>query len=121
VCIRERLAAADTSRHRLGAGTGDINGTGSGHHPAGRMVGTMPALIRHCYGILFDGELGGAVVYATEPAENLHVWDFFGFTGRIISLARGACAHWAPANSASKLVRGSMKLLPEKCKSRDGD
>ena len=54
-------------------------------------LGTMPAVTRHCYGILFAGTLGGVVVYGDEAGENLGVWDKYGFTGKIIALARGAC------------------------------
>jgi len=74
----------------------------------------MPAIVWHCYGIFFDGCLGGAVVYGVEYAENLGVWTKFGFDGKIINLARGACTHWAHPHAGSKLIRGSMKLLPDK-------
>jgi hypothetical protein len=77
-------------------------------------MGSMPAVVLHCYGIYFDGHLGGAVVYSPEYAENLGVWDRYGYTGRIILLARGASAHWAPAHAGSKLIRRSMDLLPSK-------
>jgi hypothetical protein len=79
-------------------------------------LGTMPAVVRHCYGIFFAGELGGAVVYAAESGENLGVWDRFGFAGKIIALARGASLPWAHPYSASKLIRRSMDLLPERYK-----
>lgn len=77
-------------------------------------LGTMPAIVLHCYGIFFDGALGGAAVYSTEYAENLGVWDKYGFTGKIICLSRGACAHWTPIGAASRLTRRSMDLLPAK-------
>ena len=79
-------------------------------------LGTMPAIARHCYGIFFQGCCGGAVVYGDEYAENLGVWDKYGFTGKIICLSRGACTHWAHPHSASKLIRRSMELLPERYK-----
>jgi len=72
----------------------------------------MPAITSHHFGIYFDGHLGGVAVYAPEYAENLGVWDTYGFTGKIILLARGACVHWAPPYAASKLTRWSMRLLP---------
>ena len=31
----------------------------------------MPAMVQYCYGIYFEGNLGGAVVYSTEYTENL--------------------------------------------------
>ena len=79
-------------------------------------LGAMPALVRHCFGIFFDDRLGGAVVYGDEYGENLSVWDHYGFSGRIIALQRGACVHWAHPHAASKLIRRSMKLLPERYK-----
>jgi hypothetical protein len=77
-------------------------------------LGTMPAVTLHCFGIYFGGALGGAVVYSPEYAENLGVWDRYGYTGKIILLARGACAHWAHPHAASKLIRQSMRLLPRR-------
>jgi hypothetical protein len=77
-------------------------------------LGTLPAVTRHCYGIFFDGELGGAVVYGDEYGENLGVWDRYGYSGRIIALLRGACLPWAHPHAASKLIRRSMDLLPER-------
>jgi hypothetical protein len=79
-------------------------------------LGTMPAVTRHCYGIFFSGCCGGVVVYGDEYAENLGVWDKYGYTGKIIALLRGACVHWAHEHSASKLIRESMKLLPPRFK-----
>jgi hypothetical protein len=76
----------------------------------------MPAVVLHCYGIFFGEMCAGAVVYSPEYAENLGVWDKYGYTGKIICLARGACVHWAHPHSASRLIRGSMKLLPERYK-----
>jgi hypothetical protein len=73
----------------------------------------LPAVIRHCFGLFFDGRCGGAVVYGDEYAENLGVWDKYGFTGRIIALLRGACHAWAHPHSGSKLIRRSMALLPK--------
>jgi DNA methylase len=77
---------------------------------------SMPKVVCHCFGIFFDGICGGAVVYSNEYAENLGVWDKYGYTGKIITLARGCSAHWAHPHSASKLIRTSMKMLPEKYK-----
>jgi hypothetical protein len=75
-------------------------------------LGTMPAVPRFCFGIFFEGRLGGAVVYGDETGESLGVWDRYGYTGRIIALVRGACVHWAHPHAASKLIRRSMALLP---------
>lgn len=75
-------------------------------------MGRMPAIVLHCYGIYFDGVIGGAVVYSPEYSENLGVWGPYGYTGRIILLSRGACVHWAHEHAGSKLVRGSIAMLP---------
>jgi len=77
-------------------------------------LGTMPAITLFCYGIYFDDFLGGVVVYGTEYIENLGVWDKYGYTGKIILLARGACLYWTPVGTASKLIMRSIRLLPEK-------
>ena len=79
-------------------------------------LGTMPAVTRYCFGIFFGEHLGGVVVYAHEPGENLGAWARYGYAGKIITLARGACLPWAHPHSASKLIRGSMRLLPERFK-----
>lgn len=75
-------------------------------------LGTMPSVPLHYFGLFFDGVLGGAVVYAAEPTENTGNWDRYGYTGKILLLARGACAEWTPPNSASRLIRRSMAMLP---------
>jgi hypothetical protein len=77
-------------------------------------LGTMPAVSRFYFGIFFQGRLGGVVVYGDEPGENLLVWNRYGYTGKIITLQRGACAPWAHPHAASKLIRRSMDLLPER-------
>ena len=79
-------------------------------------LGCMPAMVKYCYGIYFDGNLGGAVVYSTEYIENLGHWDKYDYTNKIILLSRGACVHWAHPHSASKLITSSMKLLPSQYK-----
>ena len=81
-------------------------------------LGCMPAISTYCYGIFFkdkvtgDEVCGGVVVYGKEYAENLGVWDKYGYTGKIILLARGVCLHWTKKNTNSHLIMESMKLLP---------
>jgi len=75
-------------------------------------LGCMPAIVKYCYGLFFDNNLAGVVVYGTEYAENIGVWDKYGFSGKIILLSRGACVHWAPPFAGSMLIRASIKLLP---------
>lgn len=76
-------------------------------------LGTMPAVTRAAYGLYFGGVLGGAIVFAPDPAQNLGVWDRYGWgADRLWLLARGACAHWTPTGSASRLIRRAMRCLP---------
>jgi hypothetical protein len=77
-------------------------------------LGSMPALGRWAFGIFFGERCGGVAVFGDEYAENLAVWDRYGFTGKIVALLRGACLPWAHRHSASKLIRGAMALLPER-------
>jgi hypothetical protein len=72
----------------------------------------MPSIVLFCYGIYFNGYLGGTVVYSQEYAENLGKWDTYGYTDKIILLSRGACLYWTPKGTASKLIMKSIKLLP---------
>jgi hypothetical protein len=85
----------------------------------------LPAVVWHCYGIYFDGHLGGVVTYGPEYSENLGKvaresgkagadWSRYGFEGKMILLSRGACTHWAHPHAGSKLIRQSMRLLPKK-------
>lgn len=75
-------------------------------------LGNMGAVNLFAFGIYFSGMLGGVVVYSVDCIENLGKWDSYGYTGKIILLSRGACVHWSPKGSASRLIRQSMKLLP---------
>ena len=88
-------------------------------------LGCMPAVVWHMYGIFFDGHCAGVVCYGPEYSENLGKlsreqgragadWSKYGYEGKMILLSRGACVHWAHPHSASKLIRQSMKMLPEK-------
>ncbi len=85
----------------------------------------MPAVVWHCYGIFFKGICGGVVTYGPEYSENLGIqareqgrkcadWSRYGYEGKMILLSRGACVHWAHEHAGSKLIRGSMALLPAK-------
>ena len=88
-------------------------------------LGSMPAVVWHTFGIFYDGICAGVVCYSPEYSENLGKqareqgrkcadWSKYGFEGKMILLSRGACVHWAHPHSASKLIRQSMKMLPEK-------
>jgi hypothetical protein len=81
-------------------------------------LGCMPVCVRHCYGLFFPHKtngswlLGGVTVFSQEYAENQGVWDKYGYTGKIILLARGVNLHFCPKNANSHLIMESIKLLP---------
>ena len=88
-------------------------------------MGCLPAVVWHSFGIFFDGLCGGVVTYSPEYSENLGAvaratnrggadWSKYGYEGRMILLSRGACPHWTPPNTASRLIRISMRLLHPK-------
>ena len=75
-------------------------------------LGTMCNAPMFAYGIRFDGELGGVVVYGSPSPPNLatsvigeHLSD------KVIQLGRGACVHWAHPHSGSKLIAYSLKQI----------
>jgi hypothetical protein len=116
--VRERLAAEDTAPPPADISTAEVRAITMAEARAiieqYEWLGTMPAVSRDCFGLFFDGRCGGAVVYGDEYGANLGVWNRYGFDGKIIALLRGACAHWAHPHSASKLIRRSIDLLPER-------
>jgi hypothetical protein len=78
-----------------------------------------PANVPGCllaYALRIGEALAGVVMFGHEYAENLGVWDRYGYDGKIIALLRGACAPGAPHCAASKLIRGAMRLLPPRYK-----
>ena len=90
-------------------------------------MGCLSAVTWYQFGIFFEGNCGGVVCYGPEYSENLGKvmresgragadWSKYGYEGKMILLNRGACVHWAHPHSASKLIRASMKMLPEKYK-----
>lgn len=56
--------------------------------------------------------IGGVTVFSQEYAENMGVWDKYGYTGKIILLARGVNLHFCPKNANSHLIMESIKMLP---------
>jgi hypothetical protein len=116
--VRERLAAEDEHGGNTDIRVAEVRAiTGAEAKTIiakYEWLGTMPAVVCHCFGIFFEGRCGGAVVYGIESGENLGVWGRYGFDGKIIALVRGACVHWAHPHTASKLIRASMRLLPER-------
>ncbi len=76
-------------------------------------LGTMSTTSHH-YGIYFDNVCGGVVCYGNNCTANFNVPTEFGLTIKEVwTLARGACVHWTPKGSASKLIAQSLKLFKE--------
>jgi hypothetical protein len=61
-------------------------------------LGCMAAVSRYAFGIFFNGELGGAVVYGDEYAANLGVWDRYGYGGRTVAPAPTGRTSTRPAS-----------------------
>lgn len=76
-------------------------------------LGTM-AQTGHHYGIFFDSYCAGVCCVAAGAATggvNAHKeWNLQ--RDEFATLARGACVHWAPKGTNSKLVSWTCKLLP---------
>ena len=77
-------------------------------------LGTMPPGVRFCTGLFFDNwACGGVAVFGSGAGVNtkymLGVQD-----AEIAYLARGACSHWTPPGSASKLIGHTLRLLAKK-------
>jgi hypothetical protein len=75
-------------------------------------LGTMPTYCTHHYGIYFDGFLGGVVVFGISLPRSVLDSICGAEYGDIVRvLSRGACIHWTPRGSATKLIGKALKLL----------
>jgi hypothetical protein len=75
-------------------------------------LGSMPQAVKACYGIYWDGFLGGAIVLAEKPGANRPEDKISIVPAEAHYLARGACVHWTPKNTASYLIsRVFSKLI----------
>lgn len=75
-------------------------------------LGNMAQRTTDCYGIYFEGVIGGAVCFATPNTREAAM----GVCGEecvdmVKVLARGACVHWAHPHSASKLIKRAIDLM----------
>lgn len=72
-------------------------------------IGTMPLpkSCRYMFGIYFNNILGGAIVYVEPSTRQFNKL----YPRQVLQLNRGACAHWTPKNTASKLIAHSLKEL----------
>jgi hypothetical protein len=80
-------------------------------------LGTMAATSLH-YGIFFGSYCAGATCVGKAVTAGTHIHSPFKIEpSELLVLARGACVHWAPPGTNSKLVAWTTRLLP---KSRPG-
>ena len=75
-------------------------------------LGNMPTYCTHYFGIYFNGICGGVVVFGIGIPKNV-LEDICGkeHLPEVRVLTRGACVHWTPTGSATKLIANSLKLL----------
>jgi len=74
-------------------------------------LGTMSTTSHH-YGIFFGDICGGVVCFGNNCTANFNVPHEFGLKlEEVWTLARGACTHWTPKGSASKLISQALKLF----------
>lgn len=75
-------------------------------------LGTMPTFTTHYFGIFFDGVCGGVVLYGISlPQSVLDSICGAKYGDKVRVLSRGACVHWSPKGSASKLIGASLREL----------
>ena len=77
-------------------------------------LGTMPTYSTHYFGIYFDGVCGGVVIFGISlPRSVLESICGKEYLEKVRVLSRGACVHWTPIGSASKLIGESIKILKQ--------
>ncbi len=75
-------------------------------------LGTMPNAPMKAYGIFWDGNCGGVVVFGAVSPPNVAPSIIpEPFASKVIQLGRGACVHWAHPNSASKLISFALREI----------
>ena len=75
-------------------------------------LGTMCNAPMFAYGIRWEGQLAGVVVYGS-PSPPIIALSVVGeeLTDKVIQLGRGACVHWAHPHAGSKLIAYSLKEI----------
>lgn len=75
-------------------------------------LGTMAAGPRHAYGIYFEGNCAGVILFTTvNPASVAQSIIKPPYDEKVIQLSRGACVHWAHPHSASKLISYGLRQI----------
>ena len=75
-------------------------------------LGTMCNAPMFAYGIHWDGQLAGVVVYGS-PSPPIIAKSVVGeeLKSKVIQLGRGACVHWAHPHAGSKLIAYSLREI----------
>ena len=81
---------------------------------------SMPAIAHFYFGLFFGESCEGAVVYGPEYGESLGVWDKDDFSGKIITLLRGATTHRAHPHSGSLLIPARWRCPSTRHRKREG-
>jgi len=126
--IREKKALTDASANLFGAWWEEIDTsiekavcrevdfiTARGIIEEYEWLGTMYPAAVCCFGIFFDGKLGGVIVFGapTPPSLGSSVAGQSN-TSKVVQLGRGACVHWAHPHSASKLIAFGLREIEKR-------
>lgn len=75
-------------------------------------LGSMAQRTTHCFGIFFEGILGGVTCFSIPPTPQAATGVCGNDYASIVkTLSRGACVYWAHPHSASKLISLSLKWM----------
>jgi hypothetical protein len=78
-------------------------------------LGTMPQAVQRCFGLYWDGNIAGALVFAEKPGSNLVSDKSSIVPSDCLYLARGACVHWAHPHSASWFISNVARSFLGDC------
>jgi len=83
-------------------------------------LGTLPHGLTHYYGIFFGPFCAGVTCLGLgSGGANSNAAKEWGIQHKQLAyLARGACVHWAPENTNSKLIAWTCRLLAEQTRAR---
>jgi hypothetical protein len=83
-------------------------------------LGNMGTTVR-AFGLFFGDELAAVECFGHPGSEDIKNICGAEHADKVYWLARGACAHWAPARSASSyLINAACKMMGQPWKTRDG-
>ena len=81
-------------------------------------LGTMAPSTHH-YGVFFGSFCAGVVCFGFSAGANINSSKEFNLDKQELAyLARGACVHWAPKGSNSRLIASACKLLRQESEAR---